>query len=141
MLDRTWEEQAARLARLLAIELPDEEVLVHLIEEEERDEGKAVDDGRDDAVRNGCEQMTDDQHKWILHKKISGERTDNHKKGDGWEQGSPRYGTERVLDAIDRARRGAQNEQLHVVQHERDDLQEPGGGTGEALEDDIAAAQ
>ncbi len=50
VLDRAGEEHAARLADLLSVELPDEEVLVHLVEQEERDGGEAVDDRGDDAV-------------------------------------------------------------------------------------------
>ena len=50
VLHRGREEQAARLAALRLVDLPEELVLVQLVEQEERETREAVDDGRDDGV-------------------------------------------------------------------------------------------
>lgn len=46
------EEQTAGVARLGHVELPEEKVLPHLEEKEERHASQAVDDGRNDRVRD-----------------------------------------------------------------------------------------
>ena len=43
----------------------------------------------------------------------------------------------RILDTVNRAWRRPEDEQLHVVQHERHDLQEARRRTGQTLQNDI----
>ena len=54
VLNRLREEQSARLTPGLAIAHPEEQVLVQLVEQEECRKRKAVNDWRDDAVRERC---------------------------------------------------------------------------------------
>lgn len=57
VLDRLGEEQATRVACFRHVELPEEEILVEHVEEEKGKAGEAVDDGGDDAVSQGWQQM------------------------------------------------------------------------------------
>lgn len=57
VLDGTREEQATGVARGGLAEGVDEEVLVEQVEEEEGEACKAIDEGRDDRVRDGCESL------------------------------------------------------------------------------------
>ena len=55
VLDRLGEEQPAGVARGRLVELPEEEILPELVEEEEGEAREAVDDGRDDTVCERCD--------------------------------------------------------------------------------------
>lgn len=53
VLDRLGEEEATGVGCGRLLELPQKEVLVKLVEGEEREARKAIDDGRDDGVADG----------------------------------------------------------------------------------------
>ena len=115
MLNGLGEEQPAGVARPWLVELPQEEILVEEVEHEERETREAVDNGRDDAVGD-C---------------------DDHEEGRARKERAPGDAAQGVLDAVDAARGAAEDEEFDIVEHEGDSLEEAGGGTGEALKDDI----
>lgn len=53
VLDGLGEEQTTSLTGRCLIELPSEEILPHLVEQEERETCKAIDDRRDEHVSQG----------------------------------------------------------------------------------------
>ena len=54
MLDRHREEPSTAVGRARLAKLPEEPVLPEHVEQEERRRGEAIDDRRDDRVRQGC---------------------------------------------------------------------------------------
>ena len=63
--------------------------------------------------------------------------TDDHKQRNAREERAPRHRAQRILDAVNRTRRRSKDEQLHVVQHERYDLQEARRRTRQTLQNDV----
>ena len=63
--------------------------------------------------------------------------TDDHKQRNTGEQRAPRHRAQRILNTIAGARRRPEDEQLHVVKNERDDLQETGSSAGQTLKNDV----
>jgi hypothetical protein len=63
--------------------------------------------------------------------------TDDHQQGSAGEERTPRNLPGSVLDVVDRSRSAAQDKELNIIDHERDDLEEASGGCGESLKDDI----
>ena len=65
----------------------------------------------------------------------------NHDEQRGYgEERAPRDRAESVLDRIDGARSRPKDEQLHVVEYKRDNLQEATRSAGQTLEHDVAKA-
>ena len=63
--------------------------------------------------------------------------TYDHEQRNTGEERAPRHRAQRILDTIDGAWRRSEDEQLHVVQHKRHDLQEARRRTGQTLQNDV----
>ena len=74
----------------------------------------------------------------IFHRKRVHILTDHSKEGDAREQRAPCDRAHRELDRVDGPGSGTQDEQLDVVQHERDDLEEARCRSRQPLKNHIA---
>lgn len=115
VLDSLGEEQASSIAAQVLLEDVEEEILVELVEEEEREDSETVDDGRDDRVRE----------------------TDHGHEGHCREERSPCHGAWVELDVVDAAGGAAEQDQLDIVDDKLDDLEEPAGSARKTVQDDI----